>query len=96
MKPSEAFAQHRDTIRRIVLESGMTNPRLFGSALHGDDTDGSDLDILVDKAPHTSIFDLARLQLALEEAVGTKVDVRLPGELHRAFRDSVVAEATPV
>jgi predicted nucleotidyltransferase len=96
MKPSEVFSQHRETIRRIVLESGMTNPRLFGSALHGDDTDGSDLDILVDEAPNTSLFDLAGLQIALEEALGIKVDVRVPEELHRAFRDQVVSEAIPV
>jgi len=96
MKPSEVFAQHRDTIRRLVLESGMTNPRLFGSALHGDDTDTSDLDILVDKAPRTSLFDLARLQIKLEDSLGIKVDIRLPGELHRAIRDSVLAEAKPV
>ncbi len=38
MKPSEAFEQHRETIRRLVHEHGMSNPRLFGSALHGDDT----------------------------------------------------------
>lgn len=96
MKPSEAFAQHRETIRRLVLESGMTNPRLFGSALHGDDVEGSDLDILVDAAEKTSLFDLAGLQIALEESVGIKVDVRVPGELHPKFRDHVVAEAVPV
>jgi len=96
MKPSEAFAQHRDTIRRIVLESGMTNPRLFGSALHGDDTEDSDLDILVDPKERTSLFDLAGLQIALEESLGIKVDVRLPEELHRSFRERVVAEATAV
>jgi len=96
MKPSEAFAQHRDTIRRLVLEHGMSNPRLFGSALHGDDVDGSDLDILVDAGPKTSLFDLAGLQIALADAIGIKVDVRVPGELHRAFRDRVLAEAVPV
>jgi hypothetical protein len=96
MKPSEAFAQHRDTIRRLVLDHGMSNPRLFGSALHGDDKDGSDLDILVDAGPKTSLFDLARLQLALEDAIGIKVDVRVPDELHRAFRDRVLAEAVPI
>jgi hypothetical protein len=96
MKPSEAFAQHRDTIRRLVIEHGMTNPRLFGSTLHGDDVDGSDLDILVDAGPTTSLFDLARLQIALENAIGIKVDVRVPKELHRAFRDEVLAEAVPV
>jgi hypothetical protein len=96
MKPSEAFAQHRDTIRRLVLEHGMSNPRLFGSALHGDDTDGSDLDILVDAPPRTSLFDLARLQIALEDQIGIKVDVRLPDELHPRFRQEVLAEAVPV
>jgi predicted nucleotidyltransferase len=96
MKPSEAFAQHRDTIRQIVIESGMTNPRLFGSALHGDDIEGSDLDILVDPEERTSLFDLAKLQITLEKSLGIKVDVRLPEELHRSFRENVVAEAISV
>ncbi len=96
MKPSEAFAQHRDTIRRLVLEHGMSNPRLFGSALHGDDTDGSDLDILVDAPDHISLFDLARLELSITDALGIKVDVRLPDELHPDFREGVLAEAVPV
>jgi hypothetical protein len=96
MKPSQAFAQHRDTIRRLVHEHGMSNPRLFGSALHGDDLDGSDLDILVDAGPKTSLFDLARLQIALEDVIGIKVDVRDPEELHRSFRDQVLSEALPI
>ncbi len=96
MKPSEVFAQHREVIRGLVSQHGMSNPRLFGSALHGDDLDSSDLDLLVDEAPRTSLFDLARLQLALEDALGIKVDVRLPGELHPGFRNEVLAEAVPV
>jgi hypothetical protein len=96
MKPSEAFAQHRDTIRRLVLEHGMTNPRLFGSALHGDDLDGSDLDILIDVPRGKSLFDIIGLQLALEAALNIKVDVRTPGDLHPRFRTIVVEEALPV
>ncbi len=96
MKPSAVFEQHRETIRRLVAEHGMSNPRLFGSALHGDDTETSDLDILVDEGAHTSLFDLAGLQLALEAAMHIRVDVRLPGELHRGFREEVLAEALPV
>ena len=96
MRPSEAFAQHRDIIRQIVLESGMTNPRLFGSALHGDDIEGSDLDILIDAPPRTSLFDVINLKLALEDEVGITIDLRTPGDLHPKFRDHVVAEASPV
>jgi predicted nucleotidyltransferase len=96
MKPSVVFAQHRDTIRRLVHEAGMTNPRLFGSALHGDDSESSDLDILVDKSPRTSYMDLVNLELALHDALGIDVDVRLPTELHRGFREHIIAEAVPV
>jgi len=96
MKPSEAFAQHRDTIRRIVLESGMANPRLFGSALHGDDIDGSDLDLLIDVPPRTSLFDIVRVQLAIEDYLGIEVHLLTPGDLPPKFRDAVVLEAQPV
>jgi predicted nucleotidyltransferase len=96
MKPSVVFAQHRDTIRRLVLESGMTNPRLFGSALHGDDIEGSDLDILVDAPPQTSLFDIVNLQLALEDRIGIKVDLKTPKGLPLKFRDIVLSEAAPV
>ncbi len=96
MKPSAVFEQHRETIRRLVAEHGMSNPRLFGSALHGDDTETSDLDILVDYPPGTSLFDIVRLQLALQDAFGIPVDVRTAGELHRGFREEVLAEAIPV
>jgi predicted nucleotidyltransferase len=96
MKPSEAFAQHRDTIRRIVLESGMTNPRLFGSALHGDDIEGSDLDILIDIPPRTSLFDIIKVQLAIEDCLGIEVHLLTPGDLPPKFRDAVVLEAQPL
>jgi uncharacterized protein len=48
MRPSEILPIHRNTIRRIVLESGMANPRVFGSAASGEDREDSDLDLLVD------------------------------------------------
>ena len=93
MKPSAVFEQHRETIRRLVAEHGMSNPRLFGSALHGDDTETSDLDLLIDIGPHTSLFEIVNLQLALQDAVGIPVDLRTPGELHPKFRNEVLAEA---
>jgi len=46
MRPSEVLPLHRETIRRLVEEAGMSNPRVFGSVLRGEDHEGSDLDIL--------------------------------------------------
>ncbi len=58
MKPSEALITHRDTIRRIVESHRACNPRVFGSLVHGDDTEHSDLDILIDSTAQTTLFDI--------------------------------------
>jgi hypothetical protein len=93
MRPSEVLPQHRDTIRQLLLEAGMANPRVFGSVLHGEDQEGSDLDLLVDPAPRTSLLDLAGLQIEIEGRTGIKVDLLTPGFLHPRFREKVLAEA---
>ena len=96
MRPSEVLAQHRDSIRQLVLEAGMANPRVFGSVLRGEDTEGSDLDILVDPAPRTSLLDLAGLQIDIEAQTGAKIDLLTPGCLPVKFRQRVLDEAQPV
>jgi uncharacterized protein len=96
MRPSEVLPQHREMIRQLVLEAGMANPRVFGSVLHGDDQDGSDLDLLVDPAPRTSLLDLAGLQIEIEAHMGVKVDLLTPKCLPLKFRQKVLDEALPV
>jgi predicted nucleotidyltransferase len=96
MKPSDVLPQHRETIRKLVLEAGMANPRIFGSVLHGDDIDGSDLDILVDPAPKTSLLDVAGLQIQIEQVLGVRVDLLTPRALPIKFREKVLSEAQPV
>jgi hypothetical protein len=96
MRPSEILSQHRDAIRQLVLASGMANPRVFGSVLHGEDGEDSDLDILVEPSPETSLLDIAKLQIELEAVVGMKVDLRTPKFLSASFREQVLNEALPV
>jgi predicted nucleotidyltransferase len=96
MRPSEALAQNRERVRRIVLENKGRNPRVFGSVLHGDDADGSDLDLLVDTDPGASLFDIARIQTGLEDLLGISVDVLTPRDLPESYRGRVLAEANPV
>lgn len=97
MKPSEALLLHRDDIRRIVMENDALNPRVFGSVIHGDDTDESDLDILVDPIKgKTTLFSLASIQLEIQDLTGVRTDVLTPMALHERFRDKVIVEARPV
>lgn len=93
MRPSEILPQHRETIRQLVLQAGMANPRVFGSVVRGEDTEGSDLDILVDPAPRASLLMMIKLQDQLERATGVKVDLRTPEEIHPRIRGKVLKEA---
>lgn len=96
MRPSIAFEQERDDIRRIASRYPVANPRVFGSVLRGDDAEDSDLDLLVDPLPETTLFDLGGLQGELEDLLGVPVDIRTPGGLPPKFRAVVVAQAKPV
>ncbi|MBN9306170.1 MAG: nucleotidyltransferase [Devosia sp. 67-54] len=96
MKPSVAFENNRALVREVVGRYRTTNPRLFGSVLHGTDKEGSDVDILVDALPGATLFDLGGLEEELTEKLGVRVQVVTPQELHRFFKDKVLAEAQPV
>ncbi|MCD8512317.1 MAG: nucleotidyltransferase [Nitrincola sp.] len=67
MKPSIAYEKHRYAIRQIVERHHAKNPRIFGSVLHGQDKDGSDLDILIDTTEETSLFDVGAIRTELTE-----------------------------
>lgn len=96
MKPSIAFQTHRDAIRRIVEAHRAGNPRVFGSVLQGCDTEHSDLDLLIDPTPETTLFDIGAIRHELLELLGVPVDVLTPKALPENFRAAVLAEAVPV
>ena len=96
LKPSAALELKRAAVRDAASRFRTANPRIFGSALHGTDRDGSDLDLLVDALPGTTMFDLGGLQAELEDLLGVSVDLLTPGDLPVRFRAQVLAEAVPV
>jgi integrase/predicted nucleotidyltransferase len=80
----------RNSIRRLAV---------FGSALRSDFTPDSDIDFLVEFVDRAtvSLFDMARMEMELEELVpGRRVDLRTARDLSARFRDRVVAEAETV
>ena len=93
MRPSTALQTHRDAIRTIALSHRVTNVRVFGSVVHGDDTEDSDLDILVEPTADSTMMDIAKIQLELGQLLSVAVDVLTPKGLPAKFRDQVIAEA---
>lgn len=96
MRPSDALASNRARIRRIVESHNARNARVFGSVVRGEDTDDSDLDILVDTTSETTLLDVAAIQVELEDLLGVCVDVLTPGALPDRFRSAVLAGAEPI
>ena len=96
MKPSTALDMQRSAVREVIGRFHVANPRVFGSALLGTDLDGSDLDLLVDPLPGTTLFDLGGLQVELEDLLGVAVEVLTPGDLPVKFRQQVLDQARPV
>ena len=96
MKPSLALASHREAIRRVVETHRARNARVFGSVVHGNDNEESDLDILVDPTPETTLLDIGAIRHELLQLLGVPVDVLTPKALPEKFREVVLSEASPV
>lgn len=96
MKPSVALQENRAVIRSVVERHRACNARVFGSVLRGEDREGSDLDILIDPTPNTTLMDVAKIQVELETLLGVSVDVLTPKALPDKFRGLVLAEAVLV
>jgi hypothetical protein len=96
LKPSGVLHQNREMIRSVALKHHTLNPRVFGSVLSAEDEGSSDLDLLVEPLPGTTLFDLGAIQVELEEALGIAVDVLTPGDLPAKFRDQVLRDAVLV
>ncbi|WP_322042942.1 nucleotidyltransferase family protein [Paraburkholderia sp. J67] len=96
MRPSEALRAHRAEIREIVASHHAMNARVFGSSARDEDDEDSDLDLLVDTTPETTLFDLARMQRQLETLLGVPVDIVTSGGLPDTLRERIVAEAVRI
>jgi predicted nucleotidyltransferase len=95
MKPSIALQAHREEVREVLERFRMREPRIFGSTSRSEDTDNSDLDILVDAPTGASLYDLAPVEMELEAILGCKVEVltkgfMAPDVLDRAETDLIL------
>ena len=96
MRTSEVLKLHRTRIREIALSHRVSGVRVFGSALRGDDVAGSDLDLLVEPTPETTLMDIGAIRFELKKLLGLEVDVLTPNGLPVKFREQVLREAVLV
>ncbi|MBN9612827.1 MAG: nucleotidyltransferase domain-containing protein [Actinobacteria bacterium] len=75
VRPSELIAAGGEVLRQVTENRGFSRVAVFGSAARGDDRPDSDLDLLVQPSAETDLFEMLRLEQALERIVGREVDL---------------------
>jgi len=96
MRPSLLLQSHREAIKAILARHRVRNVRVFGSVLRGEDREDSDLDLLVDPTPETTLLDIGGVQVEVSELLGVRVDVVTPAALPESWRNRIIAEARPL
>ncbi len=88
--------RHRRAVIEAAAHRGATNMRVFGSVARGEDTESSDIDLLVDLGDDVGIVGLAGLERELKEILGRDVDVVPAATLKARVASEALAEAIPL
>jgi predicted nucleotidyltransferase len=88
--------EKREEILRIAEKHGARNVRVFGSVVHGEATESSDIDLLVDTSEKTSPWFPAGLVEELKGVLGKRVDVVTSNGLYWLLRRRILKEARPL
>jgi uncharacterized protein len=97
LRPSIPLTLFADDIIAVAGEFDLRDVRVFGSAVRGQDTEASDIDLLVSTTPTTSLFDLGGFAHAVESMTGFPVDILLDDFLDEdAHFRHVLVEAVPL
>ena len=82
----------QERILPLLSDRGVLRAGVFGSFARGEEEVGSDLDLLVELPPGSSLFDLVALQLELGEELGIEVDAHTYRSLHPLLRETILRE----
>lgn len=82
----------RNTVAELGRQYGAEKIYLFGSYARGEADHDSDIDLRIDKGKIRGLFALSGFRLALEDQLGTKVDLLTSDSLDRSFLDRIRGE----
>lgn len=92
----QTLQQQKQRILDIAGQYHAVNVRVFGSVIRGEEREDSDIDLLVDFLPGTTLLDQVGLSLALSDALKRKVDIVSEGGLNKHLYQRILQEAVPL
>ncbi len=90
---AEFIKINRKAILDIAKRYGAINVRLFGSMARGTSTENSDVDLLVNMEPGSSLLDIISIKQDLEDLLGKKVDVVTENSISPYMKDEILKDA---
>jgi uncharacterized protein len=86
----------KEKILPILQETGVTRAVIFGSVARGEQTNTSDVDILVDLPENATLIDLVGLKQDLEEELKRTVDVIEYDGIDPLLKDAILIDQYPL
>ena len=86
----------KKTILPVLKKYGVKKAGIFGSVVRGEDTEKSDIDILVEIEDRMSLLEFAGLKLELEELLGRKVDLGEYSVIKPIIKEQILKEETVI
>ena len=96
-RPSEQLAIYREQIKAIALAHDVNNVRVFGSTARGEDTNKSDLGLLVSPIQgKTGLMELVQIEREIKKLIRIPVDVVLDTTIPEEHKDRINMEAVKI
>ena len=83
----------RKRLEEVRRRNDVERLLVFGSVARGEETEQSDVDLLVRFTKRKSLLDLVRIEREFSEALGRKVDLLTEGSLSPYLRDQILGQA---
>jgi len=86
----------KEQIIPIIKKHNISKAALFGSIVTGKMRNNSDIDLLIDMPKDSSLFDLLRVKIDLEEQLGRRVDLVQYKAIKLRLKDEILSHQVSV
>ena len=95
MSKQELKQKIKEAVEKDPLKDNIQRVSLFGSYVHGDFKEDSDVDVLIEFTPTAKVgfFKYFDIRENIEKHLQKKVDLLTPEALSKYFKDEVLKEA---